>query len=292
MELVVPSLLAGVAIGLLYGLLAFSIVLLYKATGIFNFAQGNMATVCAFVVYLLYARAGVSLVLSLVCGFAAAAVIGVLVYVCAIRPNDHASDLNLVVRTVAVFLLASALLDRFVGQGQPFPFPSTLPSGSVKVSGTVIAISTIGIVIVSAVLLAIFASIFLYTRYGLVMRATATRPDIAALLGVNVRKMAVGIWILASIVGFIAAVLTAPTALLSTSLMELSLPLAFTGAVLGGLDSLTGSIIGGVCVGVLTSFVSVYVDSETALYSAFGLLLLVLLVRPQGLLGGRALERL
>src|SRR3981081_4682621 len=146
MSLLVASAISGVAVGLLYGLLAFSIVFLYKTTGVANFAMGNMATFATFVVFHLMGP------WAAVAGLGAAALLGLAIYGLALRFNDDAGMLNLVMRTLAIYLFLFAVMNRFWAAGQPFAFPALLPEGSIEVSGITVAKSSIGILLIAGLL--------------------------------------------------------------------------------------------------------------------------------------------
>ena len=151
---------------------------------------------------------------------------------------------------------------------------------------------TVGTLVVASLLAAFFLWLFRSTNLGLLFLGLADAPAMARLLGARTRKLAMIAWMMSSVVSLIVAGLIAPVAFLSTDMMDLYLLLAFTAAIVGGLTSLGGAFLGGALVGVLQSVVTVYLDGELAVLSTFGLLLLVLLLRPDGLFGAPMHERL
>jgi len=291
MTVFISGLLSGIAVGLLYGLLAFAIVLLYKSTGLANFAQGNMATLSTFVVYFAAARAGLPLWIALVIGLLASLALGLLIYLIGIRPNAGTGGVNLTIRTVAVYLLLFAVMNQFMAEGQPFTFPHLFPTTVIYLGGVSIPVASLGTLGIVFVLVALAVIFFVKSSLGLILRAVAEDSETANLLGVNVRAASAAVWAVAGGIGLVAGVLTAPTSFVSTDMMDLVLPFAFTGAVIGGLTSLGGAVCGGVLVGVIGNTVAVYAGREISLYCIFILLIGMLLFKPDGVFGTHVQER-
>jgi branched-chain amino acid transport system permease protein len=292
MGLVGAAAISGVAVGLVYGMLAFSIVLLFKASGIPNFAQGNIATFGTFIVYLLAARTGLPLAAAILLGFVGTAALGVVIYVGGILPRGDAGTLNLATRTLAVYLLLFAVMNLFWGVGQPFAFPRFLPDASVGVAGVSVSLLSMVTVAVAVVLGAAFWLLYNHTDTGLLLRGIADRPEVARLLGADTARLSGLAWLLAGLVAVVVGLLTVPTALLSSDMMDSFFLYAFTAALLGGMTSLPGAFVGGVVVGVVSNVVTVLRGQEISIVAIFGLLIVVLLVRPDGLLGHGVVERL
>ncbi len=293
-QLFFAGVISGVAVGALYGLLGFAIVMLFKSTGVANFAQGAIGTFAAFVVYELCVQAGLDKWIALAIGIPVAALTGIVLYLLALRPNDDADRLNLTIRTLGVSLLVVAIINEEWSAGQPFTFPSVLSGrAAFTLADTAVSWLTIGTVVIAAVLAAGFVWFFRRTNLGLMFLGLADRGDIAALLGVRTRRLTAIAWGIAALLSLVAAVLVAPRSLLSSDMMDFYLLYAFTSAVIGGLSSLWGGFVGGAVVGILSSLVTIYANPDVATISVFGLLLLVLLVRPSGIFGDRSLvERL
>lgn len=284
--------ISGVAVGLVYGMLAFSIVLLFKASGIPNFAQGNIATFGTFIVYLLAVRTGLPLAVALALGFVGTAALGVVIYLGGMLPRGDAGTLNLAIRTLAIYLLLFALMNLFWGVGQPFAFPRFLPDASVAVAGVKVSLLSLVTVGVAIVLGAAFWFLYNRTATGLVLRGIADRPDVARLLGANTLRLSGLAWLLAGLVAVVVGLLTVPTALLSSDMMDSFFLYAFTAALLGGMTSLPGAFVGGVVVGVVSNVVAVFKGQEISILAIFALLIAILLVRPDGLFGHGVVERL
>jgi branched-chain amino acid transport system permease protein len=292
MELVGAAAISGVAVGLLYGMLAFSIVLLFKASGIPNFAQGNIATFGTFIVYLLAVRSGLPLAAAIVLGFVGTAALGVVIYAGAILPRGEAGTLNLAIRTLAVYLLLFAVMNLLWGVGQPFAFPRFLPAAPILVAG--VRVSLLSLVTVGAAIVLAGTFWFLYNRTatGLLLRGIADRSDVARLLGADSTRLSGLAWLIAGLVAVVVGLLTVPTALLSSDMMDSFFLYAFTAALLGGMTSLPGAFVGGVVVGVVSNVVTVLRGQEISIVAIFALLIAILLIRPDGLFGHGVVERL
>lgn len=289
MTLLIASLISGVAVGLLYGLLAFAIVFLYKTTGVANFSMGNMATFATFVVFHFLGPLGAWAALA---GLVAAALLGLAVYTLGLRINDNAGTLNAVMRTLAIYLFLAAVMNRFWAEGQPFVFPSLLPRGSFSLGGVTVAWASLAILAVAAVLSLLFALLLTRTGLGVQFLGLAERPDVARLLGVRTRRLAALAWVIAGLVAVVVGVLVAPMALLSSDMMEHFLLFAFTAAIVGGLNSLWGALVGGIVVGCVSNVAIVYLGQDAALIAVFLMLVSVMLVRPDGLFGTAVVHRL
>lgn len=287
------TIIAGISVGLLYGLLGFSIVVLYKATGLANFAQGNMATFSAFMVYLIHVREHLGLPLSILLSGVASLVFGAFLYLVAIRPNEtKVSILNLTTRTLAIYLLLAAVMTYFWGIGQPFDFPQLVPNSTVHLGANGVSANTLLTLGTSVSLVGVLWYLYQRTNTGVLFRALADRPAVAALLGVRVRRLTLVAWVVSAGVSFVVGVVTAPSALLSTGMMDLFLVYALAGAIIGGgLASLPGAFVGGLLVGVTQDVVATLTNGDIAILVVFVLLVAVLLVRPHGLLARAKVTR-
>jgi branched-chain amino acid transport system permease protein len=292
MQLIAPALISGVTLGLLYGLLAFAVVVLNKATGLVNFAQGAVATLATFVVWYLASRSGWPLWAAVGAGVGAAALIGTVCYLGALMPRGNAGPVNLTTRTLAIAVLIEALVQDRWGQGQPYPFPSVVPASGITVDGVLVPYHSFAVLGATAALLALVWFYFHRSRGGLLMRATADGRDVARLLGVRVRRVAASAWALAAVLSLVVGVLSAPMFLLSTNMMDGVLLYSFAGLIIGGVDSLPGAIVGGLLVGLVGNVVAAYTGPEWSVISVFGVLTMTLLVRPQGLFSRLQPERL
>lgn len=283
---------AGLAQGAVFGSLALALVLIYRATEVINFAQGEMAMAMTYVAYQLtlwglsyWAAFALALVISFV--------FGVVVQLVVIRPVQHRSVIAVVIVTVGLFILIDGLVTWKWGADLKF---MAAPFGnSVYHVGTVaFARQDLGVLLVSILSVILLWILFQFTKLGLAMRAAALRPAAASLVGVRVNWMLAIGWGLASVLGAVAGLMTEPTQFLQPTMMQAILLYAFAAAVLGGLESPAGAVIGGLLLGVFLNLVGQYlhfVSSELRLPVAFAVLLVVLVVKPTGLLGRKQVRR-
>ena len=298
MRLFVEQLLNGIGNGVVYGSVALALVLIFRTTGVLNFAQGEMALFSTFVAWWLTSRdvpvvaaVGLSMVLS----FFAGAVIERVI----IRPvEDSRSPLNVVIVTLGLFLGLNSLAQLVFGT-DPQQMPSPFPSGSVDLFGSGddaidIGNDTLGLI---AVLLAECALLYVLlqrTRVGLRLRAVAANPDSARLHGINANRLLMLGWALSAAIGALAGSLVASERTgFDASLMQTILVYAFAAAALGGFDSLIGAVVAGLVVGVADALTIQYVDALDGIEVVLplALILVVLLVKPNGLFGKRTVER-
>ncbi|WP_328653802.1 branched-chain amino acid ABC transporter permease [Micromonospora sp. NBC_00330] len=281
----------GLSRGAVYAAFALALVLIWRAARVVNFAQGAMAVAAAYVAYTVSTATG-SYWLGFVVAIVAGLLLGALVDRVVMRHVDHASPLNPVIVALGLVLLIQAVLGMVYGsEFRPAEAPfsrSALTVGGVAVLSPydLFVFATIGVVVTG------LAWMFARTPVGLRMRAAAFAPEVSRLLGVNVGGMLTLGWALASGVGALAAMLVLPTELgLHPHAMDLVFVSAFTAAVVGGLDSPPGAVVGGLVVGLLLSYVSGYAGSDLTPLAVLVLLLAVLLVRPGGLFAPVAARR-
>ena len=282
---------SGLASGAIYALLALALVLIYRSTGVVNFAQGEMAMFSTFVCWELLDR-GVTYWLAFALTLAISFVGGVLIERIVIRPVEHAPVLTVVTVTIGLLLLLNNGA-AWIWKGEQRTLENPFPTGTYDVGGVIIAAQDIGIIAVSLVLVALLWVLFQQTKVGLALRASALNPESSRLHGVRVSWMLALGWGLAAVLGAVAAILVTPT--LGSFDQNLMLPVlifAFAAAVLGGLDSPLGAVVGGLALGVILNLVGAYIDffSDLRTPVALVLILVILLLRPVGLFG-RAVAR-
>ncbi|MBV6756347.1 branched-chain amino acid ABC transporter permease [Rhodococcus sp. USK10] len=293
MDVFLQQLVDGLMWGALYGAFALSIVLVYRASGIVNFAQGEMAMFSAFFAWQFHAW-GAPLYLAVLGAMAVAFVGGAATERVLIRPlASSPNHMPLVIITLGLMLVLNSAAGWIWGvQSKEFP---AIVSGPVLTLGPV-AVSQQSLVIVAAVVVvaALLFVLFQRTKVGLAMRAAADNPDSAQLIGVPVGRMLMIGWGLAATIGALAASLAAPQLFLQPNMLVASLIYSFAAAVLGGLDSPVGALVGGLCVGVAENLAGTYIswighDFKQAV--ALALILGVLLLKPEGLFGARKVAR-
>jgi branched-chain amino acid transport system permease protein len=283
---------AGLAQGAIFGSLALALVLIYRATEVINFAQGELAMATTYIAYQLTLW-GVTYWLAFALTLAIAFVLGMLLQLLVIRPVQHRSVIAVVIVTVGLFILIDGVVTWIWGADLKF---MTAPFGNhnYKLGSVTFARQDLGTLVVSVISVLLLWVLFRFTKIGLAMRAAALRPAAAALVGVRVNWMLAIGWGLAATLGAVAGLMTEPTQFLQPTMMQSILLYAFASAVLGGLESPAGSIIAGLLLGVFLNLLGQYVGFATAelrLPIAFAVLLTVLLLKPTGLLGRRQVRR-
>ncbi len=275
--------LSGISIGAIYAAVALSLVLIWRATRIVNFAQGAMLMITTFIASAVISSSG-RYWLGVVVALAAGLVFGALVERLLIRRVEDAPPLNAVIVTLGLYTLLVAVAGMIWGN-TPRSFPAAFSLQGYKVGGTRLLFTpndTFIVLIVIAVALGL-GVLFRATTLGLQMRAAAFKPEVARLLGVRVGRMFTAGWALAAVAGSLAGVLVAPSVFLGPNSFDPILISGFVAAVLGGLDSPPGAVIGGLVLGLALSYVSGYEGSSLVPLAALVILVVVLMVRPTGL---------
>lgn len=277
---------SGLASGGVYALLGLALVLIHRATGVLNFAQGEMATLSAFVCFTLVQNGWAfwpAFAATLVLSFAG----GVALHTVVIRPIQDGPLLGIVILTIGL-LIAINGLDTWIWGGGARQFEGPFSTAPIRVAGVAFSKQDIGVIVVAVVCVAVIAFLFERTKLGLGLRAAAVNPLEARLTGVPVgRMLAIG-WGLAAALGAVAGVMAAPSLFLEPNMMQTVLLYAFAAAVLGGMDSPLGAVVGGLVLGVALNLLGTYVQwigGELRLATALALILAVLLARPSGLFG-------
>jgi len=287
-------LVVGIGNGAVYAMLGLGLVVIYRSTGLLNFAQGEMSMFSTFLVWTLWSVLGVPIVLAVLGGMVGGFLIGALLHKVAVAPlgDPHLRPLSVVIVTIGLFLALNSAAQLIWGTVDK-PFDPWLNAGQVTIGGVAIAWQKISAVVVLAVMVLLFWLLFQKTKLGLAMRAVASNSESAGLCGVPVARMLMVGWGLAAAVGTVAGVFTAPGAALGSNLMQLTLIFGFAAITLGGFDSLAGAVVGGFVVGVLSSVVPQYVSGfeKMPLAPAFILILAILLFRPEGLFGKKQVQR-
>jgi branched-chain amino acid transport system permease protein len=283
---------SGIASGGVYALLALALVLIYRSTRVVNFAQGEMAMVSTFVCWELLDR-GLPYWPAFLATLAISFVGGLLIERAVIRPVERATGLTVVTVTIGLLILLNGAA-AWIWKGEQRTLESPFPNDTFDVGGVVIAAQDLGIIAVSLVMVVALWLFFQRTTVGLALRATALNPDSSRLHGIRVSWMLALGWGLAAVLGAVAGILVAPTqGSFDQNLMLPVLIYAFAAAVLGGLDSPIGAIVGGVVLGVVLNLVGAYIDffADLRLPAALLLILVVLLIKPEGLFGRQTVRR-
>jgi branched-chain amino acid transport system permease protein len=292
MERFLETIIDGIATGSIYGALALALVLIYRATGIVNFAQGEMAMFSTFVAWGL-TEAGIAVGLAILITLVLSLVGGMLIERALIRPVEGGQELTLVVVTLGLFILVNGLA-RWIWGPQNRGFPRLFPDDPVTVGGVSTSLESLGLVAVLLGVTGILFLIFQKTKLGLGMRAAAVSPDASRIVGIPVGRMLMLGWGMAAMVGALAGVLVAPRLFLDVNLMGPVIIYSFAAATLGGFDSPLGAVLGGWIIGVAEAITGGYIDfigQDLKILVPLIVILAVLLVRPQGMFGSPAVAR-
>lgn len=295
MTLFLQQVVDGLANGAGFAFIALALTLVFRASSAANFAQAEMATLAAFVALALY-QAGLPLVWAALIAIVASLVLGAVIQQGLIRKMDSVSfdgHMAILLVTLGLFLLINGSMGYIWGYDTK-QFPSLVGDRRFELAGVHLSSADLLIAGVLAVVCLLLFLLFQYTRLGLAMRATAESQESSALLGINVQSTLLIAWGLAGALGAVAAILVAPRLFLEPNMMAGSLLFGFAGAVLGGLDSVLGAVIGGLIIGVVTNLAATYVSfigADLSVVVPFVVIALVLYFRPEGLLGSHKVVR-
>jgi branched-chain amino acid transport system permease protein len=289
---------AGLASGGIYALLALALVIIHRSTGVINFAQGEMATLSTYIAWTLTFNHGWSYWPAFVATLALSFVGGVGIHRLVIRPVERGNVLRIVIVTIGLLIAINGYVV-WEWSGEPQQLESPFGTETFTIGDVAIARHDVGTIAVALGIVLLLWGLFQFTKVGLALRASAVNPEEARLVGVRVTWMLALGWGLAATLGAVAGMLTAPTVGLDPQMMQAVLIYAFAAAVLGGIDSPAGAVVGGLLLGVLLnmlSYLSQYAvfdwfTEELRLPSALLIILVVLLVRPAGLFGRPAVQR-
>ena len=286
------QIVSGLATGSIFASVALALVLIYRAMGIINFAQGEMAMFTTYIAWQLvtlgfpiWAAFAITIVVAFVGGVALERIV--------IRPVERAPELTLVIVTLGLFITFNGLAGWFWGYIVK-PFPTPFPTSPIQIGGVGFSAQDIGIIVVSLVTLGLITLFFQKTKLGLAMKAAALYPEQSRVLGIRVGWMLALGWGLAAVVGAVAGIMIAPVVFLDPNMMQSVIVYAFASAVLGGIESPIGAVVGGLILGVVLNLLGTYVDAignELRLAAALAIIVVVLMVRPSGLFGRAKVQR-
>ena len=283
---------SGLATGGIYGSLALAIVLIYRSARVINFAQGEMGMFATFIALWLI-DSGWPYWWAFAATLVMAFVGGVLIERVVIRPVEGAPAVTVVIVTIGLFIALNGLA-YWIWGGETRSFPSAFSTRAIRIGGVAFSIQDFGIIGVSLAAVALLFLFFRFTKVGLGLRAAAVNPAASRLVGVRVGWMLALGWGFASVLGAVSGMMVAPLVFLDPNMMRPVLLYAIAAAILGGLESPLGAVVGGLVLGVGLNLIATYVDfvGETLqLPFAFVVILGVLLVRPAGLFGRVAVRR-
>jgi branched-chain amino acid transport system permease protein len=275
---------SGITIGATYALMALAMVIIYKTSEVLNFAQGDMAMLSAFVAYMLLSTYGLDFASSFALALAFAFVLGAFLEFAFLRRAKEPNVLGLIIITLGLEMMLYGLASWRWGSDQKnFPFPVSDFEVHQLGGGVVVSelnLVTLGVACALMILLFLF---FRYTKVGVAMKATQQNQQAARLMGIRVGRIMMLTWGMSSVVGACAAFLIASTDTLDPNLMWTPQLKGFSAAVLGGMTSLVGAVLGGFILGVVENLFGGYVSVEFKAVVAFAVIVVILCVKPSGL---------
>ena len=287
---VLQVVVSGLSVGSIYALVALGLVLLYRTTRILNFAHGDIGVVGTFIAYALLRQLNLPFSVSFALALVAAAIIGGLIYLLLVRPAKNQSELGLLILTLGLALALGGLDALLFGTDNKV-IPTLVTDRIIRVGGAALSLVSLVTAAFGVLLMAALWALLTFTKLGVAMRAVAQREDVAEAMGLPVRKVLVATWAASAVMATAAALLFAPTTLLNPTMMLDPLSKGFVAAVIGGMNSLPGAVLGGYLLGVLELLVSIYLSLEFKASFAFLAVILVLVLRPHGILGKPEVKR-
>ncbi|GAB6876870.1 branched-chain amino acid ABC transporter permease [Thermaerobacter litoralis] len=287
---VLQNLVGGLSAGSLYALVAVGLVTVFKATGIINFAQGEIAMVATFLGLVALQQMGLGYWEAFLFGTLAAAALGLLLERLFLRPLLHVSHVSQIMVTIGLGMILNGMAGLQWGY-EPRAFPAPVGGAPLNLGGVAVSADHLAVLGVAVVAMSALFLFYRYTRLGAAVRAVAQNLPAAQLMGIPAGRVFAVTWAVAAGLGGIAGMLIAPATSLEPNFMAEVLIKGFAAAILGGITSLPGAVVGGLLLGVLETAVAGFVSTDLKNVFSFSLILLVLILRPHGLLGQPAARR-
>ncbi len=287
--LLAQLILSGLVLGAIYALIALGYVIIYKATSVVNFAQGEAVMVGAYIGLSVYSFMHLPVPLVFGITMAVAALLGVIIERVAYRRLVGAPVISLIIATLAVGLILRNVV-RLIFGPNVYPFPPLIANRPLRFAGLVTTPQNLLILGVSVTCMVLLFLYFRLTKWGKAMRAVSQNGTAAVLMGISVRKVFSMIWALSAALGALAGVLLAPLLVVNPDMGWIALK-AFVVAILGGFQSLPGAVLGGFALGILENLAGFYIGSAVKDIVAYVVLIAILIARPTGLFAERTGKR-
>jgi len=286
------ALTTGLTSGALYALIAVGLVMVYKSTGVINIAHGELFMISGFVAYAVHVQLGLPYAAAFAAAIACGFLLGALIYRGPFRPLMRSSLANVLIAAVAIsFILKGAARALWGGQGDYIPFPPLVAPQPMLLGPVMVIRQQLVAAGTSVLIMLLLAAFFKTTRLGKWMQATADNEKAARLVGIRVEQIYLLSFAIGAAVAAVAAVVMAPITLLYPDIGFNLFLKAFAAAVLGGLDSIPGAILGGVLVGLIEQLAATYLHSKFQEVSSFVVIMFALIFMPTGLLGRRSIRK-
>ena len=295
MDAFLQSLASGLVVGALYSLVGVGIVVIYKSTHVFNFAQGGLLMLGAYLTWYFMVQVGMPVWLGLICGLCSAIVIGFLIERLGMRRLVGQPILSLIIVTLALEALISGIITLLWGDREYNVFPEFIPPDPVEFFNIILSLQHIIIFIAAMVIIALFILFFKYSRWGLDMRAVAEDHQASMCTGISTKLVFIMAWAISTLLATIGGVLLGSINGVSTTLNHIA-NVCFPVVLLGGLESIPGVLIAGLIVGILEYMSGQYIDpivgASTREVVPYIILILALIIKPYGLFGLERIERI
>ncbi len=289
MDTFIQLTLSGLSNGMVYALVAVGFVVVFKASDVINFAQGEFLMFGAYLCFAFIAQFGLPWSLSVVLAVAGCAGLGLLVERLVLRPLIGEPVISMIMATIGLSSVMKALVNGIWGP-RPRAFPSFLPEGNIEIGGAVLGLDRVLVVVVAGLLLFVLQWFFKTTREGIAMRAIADDNQAALSMGISIRRVLAVAWALAAVTAALGGMMLANMVGVGQEVSHVGLRV-FPVVILGGLDSIPGAIVGGAIIGLLEQYTGGYIGHGLNMIVPFLVLILVLMIRPYGLFGKRIIER-
>lgn len=279
----------GIPAGVMYSLVALCIVLIHNGTGVVHFGYGDQITFAAYLVVIAQTIFGAPLWVAITSSIALSAIFGLFIYLAILAPIRRTPILVQIIATLAIGTALREGMRAFMGP-DPWPFPALVTQRIFNVGGIFITSANIAAVVISIVITAALFIFFKASKYGQAIIAACENARGASIVGISVTKVFAGIWIVASVLAAVSAILMAPVVTLSPDMGLIAIK-GFCAAVLGGFASLPGAIIGGILLGLIETAAGFYISTAAKDVVAYGVLIAIVIFMPQGLFGKAQLKK-
>ncbi|RMG61361.1 MAG: branched-chain amino acid ABC transporter permease [Deltaproteobacteria bacterium] len=295
MDYFVQLIISGLVIGSIYALVALGFTVIYKATRVVNFAQGELLMFGAYVCYAFVVQFKIPFLAALLITLAFSVVLALLIERLVLRPMIGEPIISIIMVTIGLALVLSSIVKAIWGTQIRVYSPKLFPQTTVNVGGIPVSQEFIWCFVLSVVLLAVFSLFFKYSKEGIAMRATAFSNQVAQSMGISVKKIFALSWAIATVVSAIGGVLIGNINGINIQLSHFGLKV-FPAVILGGLDSILGATLGGIIIGLLENlcdgFFKIYLNiSGVKEVAPFIILVIILMIKPYGLFGTEEIER-
>ncbi len=289
MDVLLQLTIAGLSNGMVYALAAVGFVIIYKSSGVINFAQGELLLIGSYLTFFFIAQLGLPWSFGVALTLGAAIMVGLIVERLVLRPLIGEPVISMIMVTIGLSSLLKALVNAIWGP-RPRSFPAFIPSDEISIGSAVIGVDRLIIIIVAGLLLTGLALFFRFTREGIAMRAIADDQQAALSMGISIKRVLAVSWALAAVCAAIGGIALGNIVGVSQDIGRIGLRV-FPVVILGGLDSVAGAVIGGAVIGLLETYTGGYIGHGLNLVVPFVVLILVLMIRPYGLFGKEHIER-